>query len=199
MTHLQSLVSNSLCLALALTGSSAYAQDYRPAVKLSSQNFAYKANAATIKGVKFSDLTYPLGDENVTLKNGAFDRDEAGNFANANLQHIWPFDIVNGEPRRALVSLNYTFGGGSSNSNGFLFVFEIRDGHPVITQRFVYDAQAGGAGESFNAATGKLIVKGRSNDDSPHCCAKSLDEVTYSWTARGFVRTSRRVLPIRQP
>ena len=195
MIDLRSLTIRSFALALALGGPYAGAQSRQSAIKVTEEAVTYKTTAATLEAVKFGELSYSLDGETIALRKGSYSLQEEGSFGNASLDHTWTFDIQGGKARHALVSLAYTFGGGSSQCQGFLFVFELRYGHPVAIQQFMYDAQVKGSGAKFDPATGKLTVTGRSNDGSPHCCPKNVDVVTYAWTPKGFVQTGRRVVP----
>ncbi len=165
----------------------------RGPVHISRPNKTIPTTARSLKDVDFSNFSYP----GYRLKSGKYESNEDGGFESAELEKVWIFDSASGQPHRALVYVVDTSGGGSSNVEGQLFVFDFQNGQLTLTQTLSFDAQADGAGVKFDPATAKLVIKARSwSDGSPHCCPKNLDVVTFNWTPAGFSQQSVRIEPI---
>jgi hypothetical protein len=94
------------------------------------------------------------------------------------------------------VALNWLACGGSCSNDELLFVFAVENGHTVITQELDFDVQAAGAGTWFNAASGKLTIKARSDDGSAHCCPQHIDVVSFRWSGDKFELEKSQTVPI---
>jgi hypothetical protein len=180
-------------LATAQNGPSAAKRP--PAVEVTYPNTTYDSEVRAIGEVDFTNFEYRIGGQQIRLTKGAYHMHEDFSFEDAKLERVWPFDTPDGQ-HHALVFLDDVSGGGSSNDTGLVLVFGVRGNHPVVTQEMSFDRQAEGTGVAFDPALRRLVVKARSNDDSPHCCAKSVDEVTYTWGAKGFTQAALRVVPL---
>jgi hypothetical protein len=150
-----------------------------------------------LTNLKFAEMEYELDGGSVLLHNGVFKQRDSNGFTDVRLEHVWQFDLQEGQPHHSLVFLDHVTGQASSLANGRLLVFGVRDGHPAVVQRLSFDRQAPGTGASFDIASGRLVVKARSDDDSPHCCPENLDIVTYQWGGEQFEQVSTRVEPIK--
>jgi hypothetical protein len=82
------------------------------------------------------------------------------------------------------------------NSHEIVQVFELRDSHPFLAQQISFDSDARGTSATFNDNSQTLTITGRSNEDSPRCCPKSLDMVTYRWAGQQFVQGSYTRVPV---
>ena len=71
----------------------------------------------------------------------------------------------------------------------------LRDNHPVLMQEFDFDANALGTGATFDGKSQTLTITGRSAEESPDCCPKSLDVVSYQWDGQQFVQSSYKRMP----
>ena len=155
-------------------------QGQAPAVDIDTPTFQYPERVTALSKVDFKDLTYPANGDALKLRNGTFHKDDEVARVQAEFGKVWYFGS------HALVSIDYVYCGGSCSADGLLFVFVIKRGHPVITQRFRYDVQVNGAGQSFDPASRKLTIKARSNDATAHCCPKQMDIASYRWTGDRF-------------
>jgi hypothetical protein len=111
-----------------------------------------------------------------------------------NLEAMYYFKGPHDTTERALVELGWLCEAGSSSNMAYLLVFEVRGGDLFATQQISYDLEAPGTLNRFYPDGGALVVLGRTADGSPHCCPKSLDEVTFDWNGKGFqVRSVQRL------
>jgi hypothetical protein len=156
---------------------------------------AYPLPASSLKALSYGDLKYELGTKWIQLRKGKYrHRDKPFGSENADLQGVWFFDEVNGKPQHVLVSLLDVPCGGSCAPDGYVMLFEIRDGVLTETAKFAYDAHAPGTGAKFDGF--QLTIFARSPDDGPNCCPKNLDVVTYSWQNQKFEQVAFLVKPV---
>ena len=80
--------------------------------------------------------------------------------------------------------------------DGILQVFEVRQSDLFVSQQMSFDLQAPGTGVEFDPATRILTVRARTNDDSPHCCPKGVDVVTFRWDGKAFLEKTHRTIPV---
>jgi hypothetical protein len=118
------------------------------------------------------------------LRNGKYERKSGFFYEWAKLDHVYCFH----DGRRALLVTLWMDCGGSCTNIGVAQLVSIRNGHPIITQQFAFDSDAQGTGVSFDEDSLTLVITGRSDDHSPHCCPKSLDVVEYHWKGEVFVQ-----------
>jgi hypothetical protein len=104
------------------------------------------------------------------------------------------FDFTNGQPRRALVMVDYETSAGSSSAFGILQVLELASEHPLVLQQIEYNAGGEGVGSSFDVKSGILKVKGV--DGWEHCCPSSLDVGTFKWNGSRFVLLKTSSVPM---
>jgi len=135
-------------------------------------------------------MNYPVNGDVIELRNGVFRKDDEEARAKVELGDVWRFGS------HALVSIDFLACGGSCSDDGLLFLFAIDQGHPVITQRFRYDAQIQGAGQSFDPASRRLTIKARSGDATAHCCPKHMDIATYRWAGDKFELEKSERVPV---
>ncbi len=189
-----------LCAVLAFFVSSVllqFANAQTGAVQVWDDSIGYPYSAESLKSVDFRNLSYDVGNDTVAMRNGAFSHKYQGfGGIDAELEDTWLFNVKDGVPRHALVSLFVVTYGGSSSPHGYVLLFEIRGGRLVRTQQFVYDAQAPGTGASFIVSKGELTITGRSNDDTPNCCPAHVDIVTFAWRGDRFRPAGYRVKPV---
>ena len=183
-------------LAALVVGSAIMSAHTRPAVDIRYPNRTYEAAVSTVREIPFRNFRYFLNGTSYQLRNGKAAVRKHLFYIDVDLGNVWYFDVKDGQPQRALVSLGLTEAAGSSSSTGFLQVFKIEDGHPLVTQEFSYDLQARGAGESFDSTSLTLIIRARSDDDSAHCCAKNIDIAVFKWRDDKFVLQQSRTVPI---
>jgi hypothetical protein len=166
------------------------------AIQVWGDPIRYSKKATSLQSVDFRNLSYKLGGNTIALKGGALRLRYAGfGGINAQLEQTWLFDVQKGVPRHALISINVETYGGSSSPNGYVLLFEIRDGWLVATQEFAYNAQALGTGASFDVSGGKLTIIGRSDEDTPNCCPAHLDVATFAWSGDRFLPAGYTVIP----
>ena len=159
-------------------------------VIVTSPDVRYPIQAASVREVDFKNLSYKLGKSNswFQLRDGICTKEygdgvrEPHSMEEVSLYEVSYFDLdQKGKPQHALVVLNYLTIAGSSSEEGVIQVFGIRNDRLVMIQQFAYDRQAPGTGETFDRAAGVLTVTARTDDQSAHCCPKSIDIVSYRW------------------
>jgi len=166
-----------------------------PAVTVSKPDRVLEPTVSSVCGVDFRNIRiFDEGRGSAPLTDGKYER-EADSHEYVNLKDIVCFGHGEGAGEHALITAEWTSCGGSCNSSGIVQVFELRGGHPVITQQIDYDSHAEGTGAKFDKDSLTLTITGRSDEESPHCCPKSLDVVTYRWQGQQFVQSSYKRVP----
>jgi hypothetical protein len=161
-------------------------------ISLSSPNITYPQSARTLQTLNFKDMAYQLEGTTALMRDGTFSQRENYSSYSAKLDNIWYLEGSDATRQHALISIEATGCGGSCSSTGYLFLFELKDKHPVVVEQLEFDDHAYGAGASFNANSGLLVVKSKSEDGSPNCCAQRLDVISYKWNGH-FEEIERRV------
>lgn len=169
-----------------------------PAMTVSKPNRVLELTADHgVCGVDYLNTPVSDGERTLPLRDGKYERRENFESDSVEVKHVFCLD--HGVSERALVDTEWMSCGGSCNSSGIVQVFELRDGHPVLVQQIYFDSDAAGTGVSFDDNSLILTVRGRSTEESPHCCAKSLDVVTYRWDEEQlFVQSSYKRVPVPQ-
>jgi len=165
-----------------------------PSVQATSIAYRYASprDLRSIRDVNFGNLRIVIFDAKgrpaaqFPLRNGRLERARKIGGEEVDIGRAHYFKDPQNGTERALVDLGWTSVGGSSGTTGILLVFEVRDGRLSIIQQINYDMHAPGTLYKFYPGTRVLIVLGRTADDSPHCCPKSLDEVTFGWNGKEF-------------
>lgn len=190
----------SISTLLALPGSSGSETPYKSAVIRRQVNVQYLGPFDSIRKVDFRNLTYLVKfdkDYSFQIRDGAFNSRTEYFLDDISLDHVYYFRNNSGNPERALVQLTWVSVSGSSGRDGILLVFQIDMGSLVQIQQMDYDLQAEGTGSEFDPVSGVLTIQARSNDDSAHCCPKSIDIVTLRWHDNGFKEESHRRVPLQ--
>jgi len=176
-----------------------------PAIDISVPNrvLPIKANDACSVDYKNNRVFGENRGWTARLKSGKYERKHDRNldsgYESVSLDGIFCLEPGNGKPQHALLVLNWLDCGGSCTSIGVVQLITVRAAHPVIKQQFVFDSHATGTGATFDEKSLTLIITGRSNDDSPNCCAKNFDVVTYHWQGSRFVQQSYKRIPAPAP
>jgi hypothetical protein len=133
----------------------------------------------------------------IPLRNGEYEKKElpdAVGGQSVSMGKTQYIDALNGEPQYALLDIGDVRWAGSSTNTGILQLVHLEDGHLTVVQQISYDLQAPGTGVKFNPRTGILLITGRSDDHSAHCCPENVDVVAFKWTGKSFeLRTFHRV------
>ena len=210
MQHMRLFCPTRLALLLLTFAAFASAQPPRhaatgkppsPAIHLKESEVSYSKTANSLSEIDFRNLDYftsATQQEPVwKLRQGKFSSHEAFSFEDAAVSEVWRFGKTATEPGFALIYIQDVAGGGSSNDSMELLLFTLKEGRLTLLQTIEGDEQALGAGAVFNPATRQLIVKLRSNDDSPHCCPKNLDLVHLKWTGNNFAVAETHRIPVK--
>ncbi len=186
------------CFVLLVGGVAAAQQSptsSSPAVKVSFPNTLHKVQAEDICAVDFHNIRLIRGAKwAVQLNKGEYDHQDDSGFESVSLDDVHCLE-GQGSLRYAVVESKWTYGGGSSNSDCVVQVFALRSGYPVVVQQFDFDCHALSTGSKFDRKSKKLTIRARTDDDSPHCCATSLDVVSYVWQDDNFERESFHRVP----
>ena len=170
-----------------------------PAVRVSKPNRVLELTTSSVCGVDFRNTSiFDEGRGSVPLSNGRY-KGEAGGLEEVNLNEIVCLERASAFEEHAMIIAEWTSCGGSCNSSGIVQVFELQGGHPVVTQQIDFDSHAKGTGAKFDKDSLTLTITGRSDDESPHCCPKSLDLVTYRWEGQQFEQRSYKRVPAPVP
>jgi len=176
--------------------------EYSSAVNSNTMRRWYVGLFESIRKVDFANLYYYDGDGKTgnlfQLRGGKVKAKYKIGGEEISLDRVYYFRTGKGEPEAALVQLQLFSYGGSSSMDCVLLVFQIDEGSLVATQQLRFDLQAEGTGVDFDHTSNTLTVRARSNDDSPHCCAKSIDVVTFAWTGKAFEEKTHRAVPIKK-
>jgi hypothetical protein len=166
-----------------------------PSVVVSFPNTLHRVQAEDICAVDFRNIQ--LKRDAMTarqLSKGKYDYRGTDGFESVSLDEVHCFDVQGGV-RYAVVESMWTTGHGSSNDDCVVQVFTLRSGHPLVVQQFDFDCHALSTGSTFHSKSKKLTIRARTDDDSPHCCAKTLDVLSYLWHNDKFERQSFRRVP----
>lgn len=201
--RIQDICFHVLAIAAALAATQRMSGDthYSPAVNSTSVNIEYIGSFKSIRDVDFANLYYYDGDgksgEIFQLRRGSVAVEYPLGGDEVNLDSVYYFQPGNAAPGSALVQLRRFSRGGSSGMDCVLYVFQIDESALVLTQKLRFDLQANGTCAKFDSASNTLTVRARTADDSPHCCAKSLDVVKLVWKGKVFEDNSHRTVPIK--
>jgi hypothetical protein len=168
-----------------------------PAIKVSKPNRVLQLSANNgVCGVDYLNTSVSDDYETVLLRAGKYEAPPSLDGESSVTVKILSC-LDRGAAEHALLATNWVSCGASCNSHEIVQVFELRDGRPVVVQQISFDSDAGGTGANFDDNSQTLTITGRSNEESPHCCPKSLDVVTYRWARQQFVQSSyrREVVP----
>jgi hypothetical protein len=157
----------------------------------------------SIKEIDFKNLNYNFLGERIRLRNGSMrgtarplKGEESPPRLEVTLKWVRYFDLQDGRPLHALISVEFFSVSGSSSDREFVLLFGIMDSHPVIEQQFDYDLQALGAGDAFDEKTGILTIKARAQDGSPHCCPQNLEADEFKWQGQRFTLMDRKIMSV---
>jgi hypothetical protein len=145
----------------------------------------YAEFVSTLKEVDFKNRSYSLDGTKVQVKGGVYHYWEPGSYEDVEVGDIWFRTEPRDGSQYAVVSLLHDYGG-TGVDEGLVQVFTVANKRLELIQELSFDAQANGSGVKFDANSRRLTIRARSNDDSPHCCAKNLDVVEFFWNGREF-------------
>jgi hypothetical protein len=168
-----------------------------PSVHVSFPNTLHKVRAEDICAVDFPNIRLErYAGRARQLNKGKYDYQGTDGFESVSLDDVHCLDVQGGV-RYAVVESTWTYGHGSSNNDCVIQLFTLRFGYPVVVQQFDFDCHALSTGSTFDSTSKKLTIRARTDDDSPHCCAKSLDVVTYVWRDDRFESQGFRRVPAK--
>lgn len=170
---------------LVLSCSSLFAQSSR---NISIETVNLRVTGSMVAKIDFENFEYPVAFERGSAKRTVLLR--GGRIATATqtreeyeLVNIWKFQTLHGPT--AIVSLLQTAVGGSSSQNYLIYVFTQDSMGTRLLQFLNMDAQVPGSGVAFDPQHRMLTVRGRLEDESPHCCPTELEIVSYRWSDDG--------------
>ncbi len=182
-----------------LVGSAALAQQpsLLPSVDVSFPNTVHKVQAEDICAVDFKNIRLIRNPNSAAqLHKGKYEhRFEVGGFELVTLDSVRCLDDQAVVPHYAMVQSTWSEGYGSSQDECVVQVFTLRTAHAVVVQQFEFDCHALDTGSTFDSNSKKLIIRARTDDDSPNCCAKTLDIVSYVWNKDKFKESGFRRVP----
>ena len=179
---------------------------FKPSVDIVTVDYRYAqpTGLRSVRDVDFANLKVVVLDDHgkpfrtIPFNHGRAEwRDTWGN--EADIGGIYFFEDRKHTGERALIEVGWLSVGGSSSQTDYVMVFETHAGNLYATQQISYDAHAQWWTLSkFYPESATLIVLGRTEDDSPHCCPKSLDEVMFNWNRDRFDITDAQRLFVEQ-
>jgi hypothetical protein len=194
---MKSLTVFSAMLLVAVAAAQSSVPSDRPSVDVTFPNRAQTIYADNVCKADFKSMKL-VRNENSTaqLTQGHYNyRWKDGGFKAVTLDAVSCLQDESDSGQFAIVESIWTEGSGSSTSDCVVQVFALRSNRLVVTQQLEFDCQALSAGAVFNRKAHRLIIRARTDDDSPHCCAKSLDVVTYDWRNEKFVQVGFKRIP----
>jgi hypothetical protein len=162
-----------------------------PAVTVSTPNRVLELSASnSVCGVDYLNAPVSDGEDTVSLRAGKYEKHEQFGESSVKVKFLSCLD--RGVAEHALLATDWVSCGGSCNSHEIVQVFGLRGAHPVLVQQIYFDSDATGTGATFDDRLQTLTITGRSNEESPHCCPRSLDVITYRWEGQEFVQRGYR-------
>jgi hypothetical protein len=156
----------------------------------------YAESASSLKDVDFKNRTYTLFGGTVDIRAGAYKHQESIGYEEAEVGNVWFLSDSGNESGFAVVSIGNMGCGGSCSSERYVQVFTLVNDRLEMVQELRFDDQAKGAGVWFDANSRRLTIRARSNDDSPHCCPKSLDLADFIWNGQEFTLEKAVTIPV---
>jgi hypothetical protein len=159
-------------------------------------NYAYPQTIASMLEFDAKNAPLALFDDSgkpattAKLQNGVFDEHQKdGGYTNIRFTDYQYFEYFNEQPNHALAAITWSTAGPSGTTAiGLLQVFEVRDGHPVVTEQIRYNRIGDLTGASFNPTTLALTVK--ANRWSEHATAANIEVGKFRWDGKKFVLQS---------
>lgn len=167
-----------------------------PTFEITSPNHVYPQTIASMLefDAKNADLVLFDGagkpDKTVRLQNGVFEnRPKDGGFTSVRFADYQYFEYFKEQPNHALASISWSKVDSSSSSSsatsvGLLQVFEVRDGHAVVTQQIRYNRLGDGVGSTFNPSTLALTLRGIHGWERG---GTTVDVGKFRWDGKKFV------------
>ena len=125
------LIISSMLAFLAATSPIQSANAQSGAVQVSTDSVEYPVQADSLKTLHFKELKYLLGKKWIQLQNGTYSDKYTIGSTDVSLEDFWLFDLRDGAPRHALVSIYSINCGGSCSPEGYALLFTIRSGKLV--------------------------------------------------------------------
>ncbi len=153
-------------------------------------------SASTLKDVDFKNRTYTVDGMQLDIRAGHYKHEESVGYQEAKIDDTWFVSDAGSSPQFAVVSFWYVGCGASCTSLRYIQVFNLDNHQLELVQELGFDVEAKGAGVWFDANSRRLTIRARSNDDSPHCCAKSLDLAEFVWNGQAFTLDRAVTIPV---
>lgn len=176
------------------------------AVATVEPNYGYTQPISSFRQVDFKNFDFVVFDvdgqpsRSVSLENGEYHERHEETGSDLTLGPVQYFGTsrlsVKNEPRYVLVTLRERDLGTNPTDASIVQVWKMEKHHLYVVQQLTFDQQAPGAGVSFDTKTGRLIIKARTNDDSPACCPRSLELISFRWNGREFTQETAQTLPV---
>ena len=203
------IVSVTICVFTCLSGPGISAQsrnvpydpDFGPSFSEVSLNDSSPATYDRIEEVDFRNQTFRWSDKRgkseikVILKKGWYESRDSGGYETVKLDFIHYLPSEDATRQYAMVLYTWSFGSGSSNTDGIAQVFELFDHRLTLRQQLEWDEHFDTSKPymSFNAKSAMLIVRtAHYLPGDAHCCVSALDVITLRWNGSRFVKNARR-------
>ncbi|MFZ0639854.1 MAG: hypothetical protein WA020_05800 [Candidatus Acidiferrales bacterium] len=173
-----------------------------PAVDAVAPGYQYSQRVDSLRDVDFKHFDLVIFDRDgkvqrsVRLKNGEHHGHEDFGDSDVSVAPIQFFGVTGSDPNYVLLGGNETDWGGASKNTGIVQVIGIAARRLHVLQQFTFDSQAPGTGITFDAKSGNLIIRARSNDGTPSCCPEHIDVVHFHWNGRQFEQQAVQTLAV---
>ena len=147
------------------------------------------APAATVAQTDFLNFTYPFGDENVTVTNGEFTRDDPNNRLFFAVQQIARGDIGLDGSQDAVVVTGANTGGSGFFTDGLVYV-DGEGGPELLTTLGLGDRATGGVYE-VGIRGGRVVAERFSERGSGACCPTQIDTTVFTRSGDRLVRVGK--------
>lgn len=153
------------------------------------------AVAAPVSATDFQNFTYPIFDEQVTVVNGEFTRDNPDNRMFFQVMKVVRGDFdQNGSPD-AIVVTGANTGGTGFFTDGLIYV-DGPNGQPTLFGTLGMGDRADGGVFDVRIVSGRIVVERFGQVNSGACCANRITTTTLRRSGSGLTRvgaTTRRV------
>jgi hypothetical protein len=133
--------------------------------------------------VDFRNFTYFIGDWWGPVRVSQGKRiQHGGGFDDYYVRHVLRPDL-----RMAIVSLLHSYGGGSSDQDLIVMIFQCVDGKLTNTQLIQGDGHGDGAGVIFSNRGKQMIMNSTDDYTVAHCCPRYLETAVFRLGREGYV------------
>jgi len=193
------MMARTLVAVLFVLASSNSRADTPASIEVLQPNRMYSSGASCeLRRVDFRNFTYFTGewmgaanqrspDGPVHVSHGKYSLREQGGFEDVSVEAVLHPNVGT-----AVVSLLHSYGGGSSNQELVVMVFQCVDGKLTNTQLIHGDRHGSGAGVIFSDQGQKMTMNSVDDYTNGHCCPRYLETAVFSMKDAAYVLVATR-------